>query len=188
MKKIVLCVFVLLLCLVFNLWAGGGSQSGSARNQARTEFNPYSHEIPNWIKGGMTIDEVKAKLNVTRYENDNSLEIGYDLALGGGIWMYDGDNKYSLSDMASDNFRVYTFAFDSDNKLNVFNIAFFTDDHIELINNFNSRYGLYNRTPEERFFWIINRPTNVFYVVVSFELYDGRYHVNIGYFLVPLPN
>jgi hypothetical protein len=79
--------------------------------------------------------------------------------------------------------RAYMFSFDSENKLAAFSIILYTN-HIELINNFNRRYGQgqYDRNGET-FYWIINRPTNIFAILVNGEEPDP---VDILYVLVPL--
>ena len=74
MKKIVLCSFVLLLCLVFNLWAGGGSQSGPARTA-----NSTPKVIIGELSGGSIVAQPEEGVSGTQITLTVTPDRGYRL-------------------------------------------------------------------------------------------------------------
>jgi len=130
----------------------------------------FSQEIPNWIRYGLTIEEVKEYLNI---RNFMEFEYGYENQLGFGFWTRYGTNElnqFAFSNiegvnslaqyitMSSDEIRInrersgsYTFLFDSQNKLTAFNFLIISN-YEDMLNTLSERFGSFKQYKSEEFY------------------------------------
>ena len=144
-------------------------------------INSYAQDIPNWVRGGMSINEVKNELKITQNENMNNMEIGSG-KLGEGIWEEREKNLYIYLEIISfspfQSGIIYQFLFDSENKLNAFWIIGKFEKQ-QLIDSFTNKYGSFTIDEDGDYEWIKNLSQNI--VAISVKIEQNN-HANILFF------
>jgi hypothetical protein len=127
-------------------------------SQLMTQYNTI--DIPEWVKYGLSIDEVKKSLGITNFSEITNLAgitslgtleygIGSELGLGVGIYMDDSYYFFPFfqllqlikGEKSREEMVGYGFSFDSQNKLTT--LTFLSNhSYINLLNNFTNKYGM----------------------------------------------
>ena len=145
--------------------------------------------VPEWVKFGLSVSEVKNYLGVMEI---NNLELGFGSELGDGLWMQSGDGIYLYipvfqleSGILSEQIigrKSYVFGFDSYYGLNTF---WYGGDYNyqHILENFFEKYGISSDERQgdlsEGFTFIDNLPENIHRI----EIFQSNENVYIVYVL-----